>query len=61
MSPDAANSFPEQMVLLILGKCTLDPSRALPVQLLLCTVPVGYIHDSSPFLQMLIWLFRSSE
>lgn len=61
MSSDAANSSPERMLLFIIGKCTLQPSRALPVQLLLSAVPVGYIFDSSPFLQMLSWLYCSSE
>lgn len=53
VSSDAADSSPEQMVLLITGKCTLQPSCALPVQLLLSAIPVGYICDSCAFLQML--------
>lgn len=61
MLSDVANNPPEQVVFLIIGKCTLQSSCALPVQVLLSAVPVGYINVSSPFIQMLNPLFHSSE
>lgn len=61
MPSDVANNPAEEMVLLIVGKCTLQPSCALPRQLLLSAVPVGYVYVSSPFIQMLNLLFHSSE
>lgn len=60
MPSDVANNPPEQVVFLIIGNCTLPPSCAFPVQVLLFVVPMSYMNVSSPFIQMLNLSFHSS-